>query len=112
MKEEEEVLPYILEIEKQAGQTNPDEAFIKKLEDYSIHKFAHEHDRLEDSLANLATLIIKYLPPFKDRPLCDQTLADLFELKEDLIDHASMEDKVMVPKVQDLEKELLHRFQS
>ena len=112
MKEEEEVLPYILEIEKQVGQTNPDKAFIKKLEDYSIHKFAHEHDRLEDSLANLAALIIKYLPPFKDRSLCDQTLSDLFDLKEDLIDHASMEDRVLVPKVEDLEKELLHRFQS
>lgn len=112
MKEEEDVLPYILYLEKQAGLANPDKEFIKKLEDYSIQQFAHEHERLEDSLANLAALIIKYLPPFSDRALCDQTLSDLFELKEDLIDHASMEDKVLVPKVVDLEKDLLHRKQT
>lgn len=112
MKEEKEVLPYILELEKQALKTDPEESFTKKLEKYSIVQFAHEHDRLEDSLANLAALIIKYLPPFQDRALCDQTLSDLFELKENLIDHAAMEDKVLVPKVADLEKELLHRKQS
>jgi regulator of cell morphogenesis and NO signaling len=112
MNEEDDVLPYILEIEKQVRLKDPEEDFIKKLETYSIHQFAHEHDRLEDSLANLAALIIKYLPPFKDRALCDQTLSSLFVLKEDLIDHATMEDKVLVPKVADLEKELLHRYQS
>ncbi len=112
MKEEEKVLPYILEIEKQAAKTKPDLDFVKKLNSYSISQFAHEHDRLEDSLANLATLIIKYLPPFKNRVLCDLILSDLFSLKEDLIDHALMEDKVLVPKVADLEKELLHRVTS
>lgn len=109
MKEEDSILPYILEIEEQAGKEQADKAFLDRLKKYSISQFAREHDRLEDSLANLAELIIKYLPPFKDRELCDQILSDLFALKEDLIDHAAMEDKVLVPRVADLERELLNR---
>ena len=79
---------------------------------YPIVQFAREHDRLELSLTSLAELIIKYLPPFKDRELCDQILVDLFTLKDDLIDHAAMEDKVLVPKVEELEKEILKRAES
>lgn len=110
MKEEEEVLPYILKIEDQSKMQVPDAAFINIIEENSINNFAREHDRLEDSLANLAALIIKYLPPFKNRELCDHILSELFALKDDLIDHASMEDKVLVPKVADLEEELLQRI--
>ncbi len=107
MKEEEMVLPYILEIEVQAGKTSPDPQFVNRVKEYSINQFAREHDRLEVSLANLAELIIKYLPPFKNRELCDQILADLFTLEKDLIDHAAMEDKILVPKVAELENEIL-----
>ncbi len=109
MKEEEEVLPYILEIENQSKKSNPDASFIKEIRENSINKYAREHDRLEGSLANLAALIIKYLPPFKNRELCDQILSELFTLKKDLIDHATIEDRVLVPKVADLEEELLQR---
>ncbi|MFC2129250.1 hemerythrin domain-containing protein [Bacteroidota bacterium] len=112
MKEEEQVLPYILEIEEQTGKNKPDVLFVKRLKEYSINHFAREHDRLENSLTNLAELIIKYLPPFKNRALCDKILSNLFVLKEDLIDHAAMEDKVLVPKVADLEKEILIRAKS
>ena len=106
------MLPYILNIEDQSKKPKPDTAFIDVIKENSINKFAREHDRLEDSLANLAALIIKYLPPFKNRELCDQILSELFALKDDLIDHASMEDRVLVPKVADLEEELLQRISS
>lgn len=109
MKEEEEVLPYILEIEKQVVKENVDPQFVNRVKKYSINQFAREHDRLEHSLTSLAELIIKYLPPFENRVLCDQILADLFNLKDDLIDHAAMEDKVLVPKVADLENEILNQ---
>lgn len=109
MKEEEEVLPYILEIETHTENPRLDPQFVSRVKKYSIIQFAREHDRLEISLTSLAELIIKYLPPFQNRVLCDQILADLFTLKDDLIDHAAMEDKVLVPKVAELEKEILKR---
>ena len=104
MKEEDEVLPYILEVEKQFEGEKPDPQFRDKLRHYSIHEFAREHDRLEDSLFNLAKLIIKYLPPLGNRQLCNRILTDLFALVNDLIDHAAMEDKILVPKVAEIEQ--------
>jgi hemerythrin superfamily protein len=39
--------------------------------------------------------------------LCHQVLTDLAALVKDLVDHADMEDKVLVPRVAELEKTLL-----
>jgi regulator of cell morphogenesis and NO signaling len=107
-QEEQHVLPYILELEKQSELDRPAPDFLKKLGTYSIREFEKEHDRLETSLKHLSALIIKYLPPFDDQPLCHQVLNDLATLVKDLIDHADMEDKVLVPRVAELEETLLH----
>ncbi len=61
-QEEEHILPYVLELERQSGLDEPDSQFIKKLRSYSISEFEKEHDRLEISLKHLSELIIKYLP--------------------------------------------------
>ena len=106
-QEEQDILPYILELEKQSLRDIPDQDFIDRLEHYSIKEFASEHDRLETSLENLSKLIIKYLPPFRDQELCIQVLRDLAELVKDLVDHADMEDKVLIPRVVELEQQLL-----
>ena len=106
-EEEQNILPYILELEKQAALEKPDPAFVTKLKTYSIREFEKEHDRLETSLEHLSTLIIKYLPPFEDIQLCHQVLNDLSALVRDLVDHADMEDKVLVPRVAELEEKLL-----
>jgi regulator of cell morphogenesis and NO signaling len=107
-QEELDILPYILELESQSALKRPDPEFIEKLKGYSIREFEKEHDRLETSLKHLSTLIIKYLPPFDDFQLCQQVLNDLAALVKDLVDHADMEDKVLVPRVAALEEELLN----
>jgi len=108
-EEEENVLPYILELEEQSTHEKPDPVFIEKLLKYSIREFEKQHDRLETSLENLSRLIIKYLPPVEDFQLCNQVLSDLAALVKDLVDHANMEDKVLIPRVNDLEKLLLQK---
>ena len=105
-EEEQHILPYILELEKQSELEHPDPEFIRKLSSYSIREFEKGHDRLETSLKHLSTLIIKYLPPFDDLQLCHQVLNDLSALVKDLIDHADMEDKVLVPRVAELEQKI------
>lgn len=107
-QEEDHILPYILELEKQSGLGQADPDFIRKIRDYSIREFEKEHERLETSLKHLSTLIIKYLPPFDDFQLCQQVLNDLAALVKDLVDHADMEDKVLVPRVAELEEQLLN----
>jgi regulator of cell morphogenesis and NO signaling len=109
-REEERVLPYILELEKQCLKEEPDKTFITRLQHNSIKVFAQEHDRLENSLENLSRLIIKYLPPFEDFDLCYQVLSDLSDLVRDLIDHAHMEDKVLIPRVAELEQQLIQKL--
>jgi regulator of cell morphogenesis and NO signaling len=107
-QEEEHILPYVLELERQSTLEKPDPKFIHKLRTYSISEFEKEHDRLEISLKHLSELIIKYLPPFDDLHLCYEVLNDLAGLMKDLVDHADVEDKVLIPRVAELESSLLN----
>lgn len=111
-QEEDQILPYVLELERQADREIPDPLFLRKLQEYSIREFEKEHERLETSLKHLSELIIKYLPPFNDFQLCHQVLHDLSGLMKDLIDHADMEDKVLIPRVAEMERTLLNRASS
>ncbi len=106
-QEEENILPYVLDLERQSALEELDPKFLNKLRNYSIREFEKEHDRLETSLKHLYELIIKYLPPFEDLQLCHQVLNDLAALMKDLVDHADVEDKVLIPRVADLETLLL-----
>ena len=107
-QEEEHILPYVLELERQSTLQKPDPGFIQKLQSYSISEFEKEHDRLEISLKHLSELILKYLPPFDDLHLCHEVLNELAGLMKDLVDHADVEDKVLIPRVAELESSLLN----
>jgi regulator of cell morphogenesis and NO signaling len=109
-EEEQYVLPYILELERQSALDQPDADFLKRLQNYSIREFEKGHDRLETSLENLSRLIIKYLPPCDDFQLCQQVLNQLSALVKDLVDHADMEDKILIPRVAELEQTMLRSF--
>lgn len=111
-QEEEHILPYVLELERQSSLEKPDPGFIQKLQSYSISEFEKEHDRLEISLKHLSELIIKYLPPFDDLHLCHEVLNELAGLMKDLVDHADVEDKVLIPRVAELESSLLNSANS
>lgn len=109
-QEEEEILPYVLELERQSALESPDPDFIQKLQSYSISEFEKEHARLEISLKHLSEFIIKSLPPFDDLHLCHEVLNDLAVLMKDLVDHADVEDKILIPRVAELEKKLRNSF--
>ena len=108
-EEEKEVLPYILELEEQSSKEKPDPEFLERLHSYSIREFAQEHDRLEYSLENLSKLIIKYLPPVESIELSIEVLRDLSDLVRDLVDHANLEDRVLIPRVAELEQQLIQK---
>lgn len=109
-QEEEEILPYVLELERQSALESPDPDFIKKLQSYSISEFEKEHDRLEISLKHLSEFIIKSLSPIDDLHLCHEVLNDLAALMKDLVDHADVEDKILIPRVAELEQKLRNSF--
>lgn len=106
-KEEKDVHPYILQIDE-ATQNNAINNGVRDLvRKESIDNYADDHDNVEDKLYDLKNLIIKYLPPADDYTLSNSLLIELFRLEQDLNDHSRIEEKVLVPKMQLIEKQIL-----
>ena len=104
-REERVVYPYILKLEKYYKNPdcmNPQE--IQELKDYAIARYADEHDDIEESLYDLKSLMIKYLPPQKNNILCFKILGQLGHLEKDIADHSNMENRVLIPRVSLMEK--------
>lgn len=109
-REDKVVLPYVQEIEHAYLSRHADKSVYQKIKTYSIDDFAEEHNNVEDKLFDLKNIIIKFLPPVKDTIICNNILIELFRLEKDLNNHARIEDKVLVPKVRKMEKEILRRL--
>lgn len=109
-REEEVVFPYTLAIEKEYLSDKPDQSVLKLMKTYSIEVFQNEHDNIEEKLYDLKNIIIKYLPQPKNSKLCNKLLYELFNLEQDLNDHSRIEEKVLVPKIREMEKIIKERF--
>jgi regulator of cell morphogenesis and NO signaling len=107
--EDQIIYPYVLEIERVFKSEKKDDIYLSQYKDYSIKKYEREHEDVEEKLNDLKNLIIKYLPPFEDNNLSNALLFELFELENDLNDHQRIEDKVLVPKVIEMEEALAQR---
>ncbi|RUA23903.1 MAG: hypothetical protein DSY76_08715 [Bacteroidetes bacterium] len=103
-REEAVVYPYILKLENYLQSPTKSEEAYEELMRYQIENYAEEHDNIEDSLQELKTIIIKYLPPQQDYFLCYKILGQLDHLAEDMNNHTAMENKVLVPRVQIMEQ--------
>lgn len=107
LKYKEELLLHIDEEEK---ATFP---YIKDLvvknwknPQYDIHTFEKEHTNVDVKLNDLKNLVIKYLEPVYDNNICNEFLITLFRFEKDIKDHARIEDKILIPQVVELEKQL------
>lgn len=109
-REEKIVFPYTLAIEKAYNSEESDNSVIELMETYSIEIFQNEHDNIEEKLFDLRNIIIKYLPQPKNSRLCNKLLYELFNLEQDINDHSRIEEKVLVPKIREMEKIITQRF--
>ncbi len=91
--EEVTVFPYIEKLNK--GE---------KSKGYSIHQFEKNHSNIEDKLGDLTNIILKYLPGDIMPKERISLLFDIFQLSADLNTHAVIEDKILIPFVETLEK--------
>ena len=66
--------------------------------------FEKEHSNVEMKLSDLKNLIIKYLKPDYDDNDFNEFLSTLFLFEKDIIDHARIEDKILVPQIVEIEK--------
>jgi regulator of cell morphogenesis and NO signaling len=97
IKEEEElVFPYITRL------VNKDSIDSK----YTIRTFEKEHSDVDVKLNDLKNLIIKYIEPVYDNNICNEFLITLYRFQNDIIDHARIEDKILIPQVVEIENKL------
>jgi len=100
--EEKVAFPYIKELV--SGEINP--KINGKDKEYGISVFEERHTNIEDKLSDLKNLLIKYFPPSSDRFLRIRIINELFDLEQDLANHARLEDQILIPVVEQLEKQL------
>jgi len=108
-REEKIVYPYVLELNEANISGRISNEIISKIKDYSITSYEEEHDNVEEKLTDLKNIIIKYLVPCENQQSRYNLLKELTALESDLADHSRIEDFILVPKVELLEKNLLKR---
>jgi len=104
LDEEENAFPYVLELQKvQDLNIRP---IPESISTYSIQSFEKEHTNVDEKLFDLKNIIIKYLEPNYNDKHCNEFLFELFQFEREMTDHARIEDKILIPKVMKIEKEL------
>lgn len=73
-------------------------------ESYHIRDFAEAHSNIEDKLSDLTQIIFKYLPGNVSPKESIELVFDIFQLSNDLNKHTLIEDKILVPYVEMLER--------
>ncbi|MBR5912007.1 MAG: hemerythrin domain-containing protein [Bacteroidales bacterium] len=91
--EEEVVFPYI-------------EALLngQRTDSYKINEFEHNHTNIQDTLDDMMNILLKYLPGDilpKERI---EISYDIMELSDDLNRHSLIEERILVPSVESLER--------
>lgn len=106
-KEEKQVHPYVLKIDEAFQNNQINDKIIALVKKEPISLYADDHDNIEDKLFDLKNLMIKYLPPATDYIISNAILYELFRLERDLNDHSRIEEKVLIPKVEGIEQQIL-----
>ena len=73
---------------------------------YTIDQFTAKHNHIEDKLADLKNVIIRYYPQRNGGELLYSVLFDIINCEQDLDTHCSVEDEVFAPAVKQLEERL------
>jgi regulator of cell morphogenesis and NO signaling len=103
-REDERIYPYISQLAEALRNCKASKVFLERTQQYSIVDYLDEHDDVEEKLYDLKNIIIKYLPTPENTDVYTSILVKLFKLEKDLNEHSRMEEKVIVPKVIEMEK--------
>ncbi|MDR0661683.1 MAG: hemerythrin domain-containing protein [Prevotellaceae bacterium] len=103
-REDEETFPYIERLLALKDKPNSKEIYEERSKEYSIKVFEREHDNVDEKLFDLKNILIKYLSGNYDQSLCNTVIFELSRLENDLKDHTRLENKILIPMVEELEK--------
>ena len=90
--EEKNVFPYLQQLVNQNVKT-----------DYKISVFHENHTNIEDKLSDLMNILVKYLPADVFPKERIEIALDINELSADLMSHALIEERILIPFVESLE---------
>ncbi|RLD42704.1 MAG: hypothetical protein DRI86_11240, partial [Bacteroidetes bacterium] len=109
-REDNVVYPYVLILEQAYETKNITdlELFLIK-HDFKIDEYARNHDNIEEKLYDIKSLIIKYIVPDNNYVNSFKVLGQLAHLEDDINDHSTMENKVLIPRVRKME-ELINKL--
>ena len=102
--EEQQIFPYILQLNENTLNTLGRDVFLKNYKGFVIKGFEQEHSDMDEKMFDLKNILIKYLPPNYDLNIGNSLLASLFMFEKDMKNHSRIEDKILIPKVRQLEK--------
>lgn len=110
--EETLLLPYINNL-REAGQSPQRfSRFLLHRQEYSVDRFLSDHHDTEDELKDIRQTIRLYEPPATNESLYRILLTQLQVFEQDLSVHAHIEEEVLIPKAQKMEKELDTQLQT
>lgn len=90
--EEKNVFPYLQQIANQNVKT-----------DYKINVVHENHTNIEDKLSDLMNILVKYLPADVFPKERIEIALDINDISADLMNHALIEERVLIPFVESLE---------
>lgn len=93
------VFPYVIGLDDMLTGKRPGK--IKS--NYRVNDYREHHDDIEEKLADLNNLLIKYMPQKNDGKIRRKLLFYLFELEYDLGIHSRVEDTLLIPLVEQME---------
>lgn len=93
------VFPYVLNLYQQVMHSP-----IIDRGELTIRDYQDRHHDIEEKLTDLKNLLIKYLPVTESTPILRNLLFTLFEFESDLNIHTLIEDCILIPLVERLER--------
>ena len=88
------VFPYILNLIDANASDN-----------YSVIDYREHHDDIQEKLDDVKRLLIEHLPQKSDNNLRRKILFALFDLDKDLQTHSKIENEILIPQVEQFEKQ-------
>ncbi|MBU1099558.1 MAG: hemerythrin domain-containing protein [Bacteroidetes bacterium] len=94
--------PYFKEL--LAGRIPAEAERVKQ--DFSVAEYSDHHTDIESKLTDLKELLLKHVPVQNDRVLRRKIILGLFEVEHDLNIHSTIEETILMPFIDRLEKSL------
>ncbi len=100
--EDKVIYPQILRLEEAYNKGEK----IEIQPEYTVESYFQEHVNVGDKIVDVKTIILKYLPLSEPSEECNQLLFDLYDFENDLLNHQSIEERVLIPMALRIEQKI------